>query len=94
MTGKFKTMRIPDFLFQILNIFHVHIKKSAASFASHVVVSLAYMLKAICSTRYFDFENLTGIRQTVQIPVHGCSAYIRMIFDNCIVDFISGSMAL
>ena len=93
VTGKLKSVSIADLLFQSGNIFHIHIKKAAACFASYVIMRMAPGFKTICSARNLDFADSACFGQAVQVPVHSRPADGGVFLDDLIVDLVGGGMA-
>ncbi len=87
-------MLIPDHVIQIVLVFHIHIKESAALFTSGVIVPIAAMVKSIRPARKFPLCDFSKLTKTVQIPVNRSFADMRMLFCDILVNFLSGCVTM
>ena len=93
MARQFKAMGVLDLLLQVGDVFHVHIKDTAAFFTFDVIVRMAPALKPVRSAGDLDPADLPHLGQAVQIPVHRRPADVGVVFDDGVVDLIGSHMS-
>ena len=91
---EFKSVSVPDPLFQAGDEIHIHIEDTAAFLTSYMTVIVATVIKAIRPSRSLHPADLSHLRQNVQISIDRSPADVGMILFDLFVNFIRSGMAL
>ena len=94
VSGECKSMVVFDVFLQTGDIVHIHIKKPPAFFALHMAMIMTEMVKPVSATGNFYFSDFAHFGKYIQIPVNGRPAQIRMLLDDCAVNFVCSGVAL